>query len=441
MLSRVSRAAFDLKSGLAQSAVRAASRRMRAAESASPEQVERDSRQAAMALARHAWDTTEFYPRRYAEAGITRADLEQESTFDSLPVIEKDEIRDQRDAFISRGSRPGDRLPSSTGGSTGQPLTVFHDRRAPVAAMWWRVYRWWGIHPADDKAFVQRDRRSSRQRTREVLEWWPTRHATLDAMTLTEESMSAFTAGLAGRSTPLVNGYVGGVHEYALYLESVGGRIPGLRAVGVTAAPLTPSQRIDIERALGAPVHDQYRSAEVPWLAAECGERDGLHVLADLRRLELVDDTSSPVSQGEVVVTDLTNRVFPLVRYRLGDRTSWAPGTCACGMTLPRIQPVDGRVSDVLELPDGQRISGGLTGLFNARPDAVRQFQIRQRVDLSLRLLWIRGPAADAEAVVGDAVDRLRQISGSQVDVAAEEVDVIGHDGGKARVIVREGPA
>lgn len=430
---------FDAKSGLAQRSVRRAFREMLAAESTPPPEVEARQVAATMAMARHAYRSTVFYRELYDAAGLRDDDLRDPAAVTALPVVDKAMLRDAGTGLVAADSVAADRLPSATGGSTGQPLVVQHDRGAPVAAMWWRVYGWWGVHPGDDKAFVQRDRRSPSARRRERIEWWPTRHTTLDATTMTATSIRDFLGGLQRRRTPLLNGYVGGVHELALEAARTGRRIPGLRAVGVTAAPVTASQRAEIESALGAPVHDQYRSAEVPWMAAECAERDGLHVLADLRRLELLDEQGAPADAGEVVVTDLTNRVFPLVRYRLGDRTAWRHGACRCGRSLPRITAVQGRVSDVLRLPDGQRVSGGLTGLFNARPDAVSQFQVVQAADRSVRLRWVRGPATDADSAVDEVVQVLRRMVRDQVPVMAEESPTaIAHDGGKFRVVVSE---
>ncbi len=52
----------------------------------------------------------------------------------------------------------------------------------------------------------------------------------------------------------------------------------------------------------------------MPWIAGECAEQSGMHVFWDVRRVEILDDDDRPVpdgQEGNVVVTDLTNRVFP----------------------------------------------------------------------------------------------------------------------------------
>lgn len=435
------RAVFTAKSALLQGRVRREFRRMLEADAADPVERERRGRADAMALARLAWDGTDFYRAHYSAAGLRRADLDDPDAFESLPPVTKDHLRAHRSEFLVRGSTPRDTLPSSTGGSTGEPLTVLHDRSSPVAAMWWRVHRWWGVHPGDHLAMIQRERRSPRQQVVERLQWWPTERIVLDARTMTTDGMRAFAVQMDRVRPPLLTGYVGGVHELARFVADRGAPPPPLLAVGVTAAPLTPSQRADIERAFSAPVYDQYRSAEVPWMAAECRAHAGLHVLADLRVLEVVDEHARRTAEvGDVLVTDLRNRRFPLIRYRMGDRTRHLEGACACGLTLPRIAAVQGRTSDVLRFASGRMVTGGLTGLFNAAPDAVRQFQIHQHADHSITLRCVPGSRGADDPRLREALARLRSLVDDEAPVRLELVDEIRHDRGKVRVVLSDLP-
>lgn len=438
MLGLSARSIHGVKTRIAQPGARTASAAMLHADSAPPEELERTRRERSAELARFAWDSTVFYRDRYREAGISRRDLDDPDTFDHLPVISKEELRSRAGEFEVASVAEKLRLPSSTGGSTGEPLRLLHDSRAPVAAMWWRVYRWWGIHPGDNRAVIQRERRSTRAQIAETVQWWPTVQISLDARQMTDATMLDFARRWVSSRPALLNGYVGGVHEFASWVQQTETVLPSPRAVGVTAAPITASQRQHIEQVFSAPVYDQYRSAEVPWIAAECQAHSGLHLLADLRRIDILDEADRPVPDGEtgdVVVTDFANRVFPLVRYRLGDRSSLVGGLCPCGKTLPRLAAIEGRVSDVLRLPGGQAISGGLTGLFNARPDAVTQFQVHQLADYSIVLRCVLGGAPDAADVVSRVAAQLSGIVRDEVSVTVEVVSVIPHDRGKARVI------
>jgi len=53
-------------------------------------------------------------------------------------------------------------------------------------------------------------------------------------------------------------------------------------------------------------------------------------------------------AQGELVLTTLTKRALPLIRYRTGDITTLADAPCACGRTSARIARIKGRADDML---------------------------------------------------------------------------------------------
>ena len=58
-----------------------------------------------------------------------------------------------------------------------------------------------------------------------------------------------------------------------------------------------------------------------------------------------------PVKQGqkgELVITTLTKKGIPLIRYRTRDLTSFIEGVCPCGRTHPRIDRIMGRSDDML---------------------------------------------------------------------------------------------
>lgn len=401
-----------------------------------------DARSAQIAL--HAFRTTEFYREHYRAAGFDEADIARAENFTLLPPVTKTLVQDGGDALVSIESRTKDRLPSRTGGSTGRPLLTYNDRNAPTAALWWRVYSWWGIHPYDDAAFIYRQSRAGMDRVRYDVQWWPTRHLLLDARGATAESMAVFDRQLKRVRPRLLVGYVEGVAGYAEHVRLEGASVGSLDAISVTASMLHAGQRERIRSVLEAPVFDTYRSAEIPWIAAECSAHDGLHVLSDRRRVDIVDERGLPVSEGEVgsaLVTDFDNRVYPLVRYAIGDRTSAIAGACACGRTLSRITHIEGRVADVLRTPSGRTVSGGLSGVFNAWPGVIRQFQVHQSADYAVTIRYIPGTDRTASAEAAASVcDTVSAFLGAEVRVSAAEVQVIESVGGKARFVISEAP-
>ena len=172
--------------------------------------------------------------------------------------------------------------------------------------------------------------------------------------------------------------------------------------------------------------------------------RDGLHVFADLRRIEVLDESGAPAAlgeTGEIVVSDLGNRVFPLLRYRLGDRGSLRTDPCPCGVTLPLMNSPDGRTVDMIRLPDGTVVAGGLFSIFSAVPDAVRQFQLHQAADHSITLRVVEGPSQKSREQVAGVAESLRARFGHQVDVTVQYVDAMPYTGGKTKYVTSDVPA
>ena len=92
---------------------------------------------------------------------------------------------------------------------------------------------------------------------------------------------------------------------------------------------------------------DLYATTEGLW-AGECERHDGLHLFEDDIIVENLDDDGRAVADGEparaLLVTNLVNRVQPLIRLEITDAMALTAQTCECGRTLRRIE----RVEDVL---------------------------------------------------------------------------------------------
>jgi phenylacetate-CoA ligase len=115
---------------------------------------------------------------------------------------------------------------------------------------------------------------------------------------------------------------------------------------------LLPSVNREIEHAFGCRVVNEYGASECMSIAFGCAE-GWLHVNADWVMLEPVDNEYLPVPPGTpshtVLLTNLANRVQPIIRYDLGDSIVAKPEPCRCGNPLPAIH-VEGRRDDVVSL-------------------------------------------------------------------------------------------
>ena len=116
---------------------------------------------------------------------------------------------------------------------------------------------------------------------------------------------------------------------------------------------LGPHQAAVLRSGFGCALRNSYGASEFFSIACACSH-GRLHVNDDWVILEGVDAQGRPVEPGELShstwLTNLANRVQPLLRYQLTDRIRAVPGPCPCGNPLPVIE-VQGRSDDTLRLP------------------------------------------------------------------------------------------
>lgn len=288
---------------------------------------------------------------------------------------------------------------------------------------------------------MYRDTRTDwRSRVINALMWWPTKRLILDAVTLTPGEMERFIRDFNTVKPALLHGYVGSVDHLASFIEERGLRVAPPKAIWVTSAPLTSVQEKRIEKAFGGPVYDQYGSCEVYWLAAQYPVKGPLHTFGDIRRIEFLNEENQPCPPGDlgkIAVTDFENRLFPIIRYLNGDMGRAMPGVCSCGVTLPLMDKVAGRVTDMVRMPNGTCISGDyLTTIFDDTPDAVKQFRVNQRADYSLEVLVVPNPQfPNLDTLLARVREGLLTRAEGQVPVEIHKVEHIQQKGGKLRFV------
>ena len=181
-------------------------------------------------------------------------------------------------------------------------------------------------------------------------------------------------------------------------------RVP-VREVWTGGEDLSPAMRGCVERAFGCKVANSYGASEFLTLAFEC-HRASLHLNSDWAILEPVDERGRPVPAGETgettLLTNLANRVQPLIRYDLRDRVRLHTQPCACGSPLPVIE-VQGRSDDTLVLgaQPGQAVAVPPLAVCTVLESDAGLFDFQLVQESPTRLLLRTGLAgADADAAL-----------------------------------------
>jgi phenylacetate-coenzyme A ligase PaaK-like adenylate-forming protein len=213
---------------------------------------------------------------------------------------------------------------------------------------------------------------------------------------------------------------------------------------------LSPAMRARVSAAFGCPVAQSYGASEFLSLASEC-RCQRLHLNADWVVLESVDEHHRPVPDGHpgstTLLTNLANRVQPLIRFELGDRiVLHGPQRCACGSALPVIE-VQGRVDDLLSLADasGRTVRLSPLALVTVLEDdaGVFDFQLEQQHATALSLHV--GTAGEAGRLALQRAERAlsrflceQGLQGVRIKGRCGEPGHAGRSGKVQRVVARQ---
>jgi phenylacetate-CoA ligase len=376
-----------------------------------------------------------FYARRFAEYGFRASSVTDVADLARLPPLEKAEVVAQPEAFLAQDRSRAMVTRKATGGSTGERMVFYRDAEAMARnfAHVLRNHTWtglrlgrphvllWGAH-FDLKA---------QQRVTNRLVNTALRQRYLDAFAMNAGSMADYHARLARWRPALLSSYVTAAVTLADHIVDRGLAPLGLPALATTAEMLFPAHRAKLQSLIARQVFDRFGCREIGNTAHECEAHDGLHVNAEHVVLEVVDGAGRPVADGEtgdILYTSLGNQVFPLIRYRVGDRArTMAPGRCACGRGLPRIAGITGRITDMLIAADGTRVHGEyFSHLFYAMAD-VREFHVvqeaRDAVVVLLRLA--RGTATLGATDAATLRGSFERVFGSGLRLDVRVVDTI----------------
>lgn len=155
---------------------------------------------------------------------------------------------------------------------------------------------------------------------------------------------------------------------------------------------LSEEQRHRITAAFGCKLRDVYGATECTFLTAGC-RYGAYHVNADWVVVEPVeaDHTPTPVGQlsHTVLITNLANRVQPILRYDLGDRVRQLAAPCACGDPVPPLE-VQGRTGSGLSFLVGERVVEILSLAFSTLIDQTPGVELGQIVQTGAHRLAVR---------------------------------------------------
>lgn len=359
------------------------------------------------ALLRVAEEETAYYPEAFHRAGVSWRDLRRAEDLVHFPTLSRATLQERFHELFARrvnGRDVNEGWLGKSSGSTGEPVRFFMDGEsihffsAFLKFLWERLQL--GPLPRPGSTGVVLLCTLPRSAVYET--WLPLFRGTRFRKLHRAEPGAEATLQ---RLSPAV--ITGDPDSLARLVEMDVAVQP--RLILSSAFSLSRDLADALTRKTGAQVVDYYSMAETGPLGWSCEPGSGrFHTLLPAAVLE--------ESAGEIVVTNIRNRLFPLVRYRTGDAGAVRQGTCSCGESGTILDALSGRLASRFLTREGVLVDPSQLQALLCRL-GVRQFQLVQRATGDVTLRHHGGPEPD----VTEVRFALERLVGGPVTLSTEE--------------------
>ncbi|MBE0676651.1 MAG: phenylacetate--CoA ligase family protein [Bacteroidales bacterium] len=314
-------------------------------------------------LLTHCEQNTPFYRKRFRECGFSAGDFSSVEQMKLIPPLTRQDLQEHWQEIIASNYKDKKLYTGSSGGSTGQPVSYRKDRNATSAGqaahlLGWSLSGWKmsmkGLHIWGNPATVNEEwgRLSSKLKAKIF------RHHKFPAYRLHDSHrLNELYQLIKKEKYDYLDGYTNAIYHFAEYLKAGGLSFDHeIKYVLTTAENLHDFQRKTIEETI-APVYDTYGCSEINSIAYECSRCRRYHIIDPHVCVEFGKPLDS-FGTSPLMITDLDNFAFPLVRYLNGDLGIPAGAVAGeCDLNFSVMTAVSGRETDLIKLKDGGVLS------------------------------------------------------------------------------------
>lgn len=346
-----------------------------------------------------------------------------------LPILEKNAIRQDPDAFIRVDQRPWPKFAFHTSGTTGTPILshfTLAELRKSMALREVRSANWAGVSFKQPRGTFSGRMVEPRPDCDDQVYRYNAaeKQVYFSAFHLKPTTAQKYVDALTKHRITWLTGYAISYYLLAKFILDQDIKVPPLDAIITTSEKLTSEMRAVVEKAFKCKAFEEYSTVENALFASEC-EKGRLHLSPDASLTEILRQDGTPCDQGEVgevVTTCLLRNYQPLVRFKLGDLAAWDPEPCPCGRHMPVIKEVVGRIEDVVTGPDGRQLVR-FHGIFVDQPNIV-EGQIIQET-LTEFFVKIVPTKHFSKLDIDDIKQRMHQRLGQNVTIQVNQVESI----------------
>jgi phenylacetate-CoA ligase len=351
-----------------------------------------------------------------------------------IPFLTKSIIKERKLDLKAKNYPESEFVENSTSGSTGESMHFYSDRNdkySEACAIRGDMLTGWEYGERNIVIWgAARDIRKIKNFSKWVNQKYVQNYKILSSFDLSEQDVDDYIKTINAFRPALIIGYPTALFLLANHILKYNKQVVKVKGVISAGETLYEFQREIIEKAFHNKVFNRYGCRDVYQIASECEAHNGLHISADHVIVEIVDEKGEPVKpgeMGEIVVTDLDNFAFPIIRYKIGDiGVLKDPGyKCSCGINLPMLDTVEGRTMDIIVGTNGNRLSGNFwTLFFRHNFSGIEKFQVIQETKRTIILYFEVNGSYNALNEI-TIKNEIRKKLGDDIDIEINIVDKI----------------
>lgn len=359
-----------------------------------------------------------------------------------FPILTKNILRNKVEDLISDTYKIKDLDKHHSSGSSGFQSFTYMTKAHTVYLRSLQTHWWhWSDYEFGD-TLLQFGISQNRTLTKKLKDAF-LRCTYIKAFGLSDDDFKSILNQFSSKKNVVVAGYPSVINQLAIYCCKHKKKL-NLKSVICFGDKLFDHHITTIKTAFGHGVKlvDTYGCAEGLLMACKA-DSTYYNIMSPHIYLEIVDEHGLPVNDGEqghVLVTCLTNKAMPLIRYKLGDLAIKLPKNEYPKeriLNYPLLKKVVGRETDVIKTTNGTILNvHSFTGVLEYYQDII-QYKIIQYSLEAIVIEYISNNDLENSDILKKIEEKLKKLTLTSISITFKKVEIIKASGsGKPQIIV-----
>lgn len=339
------------------------------------------------------YKSSDFYHDTFVSVDLGPDDIKSYEDFARLPIVTKKTLKINYKRLIAKGTSKKNYTISRSGGTTGEPFSFLIDNKREhpsTTAAFLLNKESIGISPFEKinelmiktkpvneiKNLYSIDKKSLLHKLKY---YFLSETFGIKSLDIKKENINIIQSIIEKNSIEIIYGFSLNIFYLAKLCKMHNIKL-NIKYVIPIAEGLSEQQKKFISDTFNCRLYMDYGASECMRMGFECNQHIGYHMDLYNYYFEYLDDSGNickPNENANIIVTNLNNYIFPLIRYRIGDQCILSKQKCSCGNNYPLVSHIIGRDSDIIRTPLNDEISLlSIRSLFGSLDEYIIQYQI-----------------------------------------------------------------